>query len=120
MNARTKNICILLVLSLFLLMISLMPVTCLIYQVTGIYCPSCGMTRAFYSILHFQFIDAFNYNILSIPLFVFIIVSVFSLLYEIFKNKFTYISNLLNILSKKPVIFIILFLLLISFILNNI
>ena len=38
------------------------PLPCLIYLVTGFYCPGCGAGRACYSILHFRFVDAFCYN----------------------------------------------------------
>ena len=49
-------------LTLFLLVIKFIPVTCIFNQVTGIYCPACGMTRAFLSILHFDFKAAYQYN----------------------------------------------------------
>ena len=35
---------------------------CLYKNVTGNNCPTCGVTRAFSSIMHFKFIDAFNFN----------------------------------------------------------
>lgn len=38
---------------------------CLFYNYTGIPCPSCGMTRAFKSLLYFDFLKAFWYH----PLF---------------------------------------------------
>lgn len=34
---------------------------------TGIYCPGCGSQRAFHSLLHLQFKDSLNYNLLLIP-----------------------------------------------------
>jgi len=120
MNNRMKNICILVILTIFLLMIEFIPVTCIFKQVTGISCPACGMTRAFHSILKLDFLGAFQYNILSIPLFVFIIFSFTILVYEIFANQFQYIPKLLKLLSNRFVICIISLLLLISFILNNI
>lgn len=119
MSNRMKNICILAILIIFLLIVATMPVTCLFKQVTGIYCPTCGMTRAFISIIFFNFKKAFLYNILSIPLFLFIVISSFMLIYEIIKNKFNYITRLLKILSNKYVIIVLLFLLIISFIINN-
>lgn len=42
--------------------------TCLIKLITGFPCPACGITRAYLSLLHLKFIDAWNYN----PLFWFI------------------------------------------------
>lgn len=119
MNNRMKNIYILIILIMFLLIVEIVPVTCLFKQVTGIYCPTCGMTRAFHSIIFLDFIKAFSYNILSTPLFLFIVISSFILVYEIITNKFNYIPRLLKILSNKYVIFVILFLLIISFIINN-
>lgn len=35
---------------------------CLFKQITGNPCWNCGMTRAFLSILHFEFNNAINYN----------------------------------------------------------
>ena len=119
MNNRSKNIFILIILILFLLMIKLIPVTCLFWQVTGIYCPSCGMTRAFNSVMSFNLIEAFQYNILSIPLFLFIIITIIILLYEIFFNKWIYIPFILKKMSNKHVIIVILFSLLLSMIINN-
>lgn len=116
MKNRTKNILILLVLILFLLFILNVPVTCIFKSVTGISCPSCGMTRAFFAILQFNFIDAFFLNILSIPLFLFIVISVIIMIIEIFRNKFEYVPKLLNFLSNYWYVFIIL--LILSFIWN--
>ena len=49
---RIKNFIILVILIIFLYTISILPVTCFFKSVTGIYCPACGMTRAFRSILN--------------------------------------------------------------------
>ena len=38
------------------------PLPCVFYSVTGLYCPGCGAGRACYSILHGQFLNAFCYN----------------------------------------------------------
>lgn len=120
MKNRIKNICILTILTLFLLVIKFIPVTCIFNQVTGIYCPACGMTRAFHSILNINFINAFYYNILSIPLFIFIVSSFIILIYETLVGKFEYVPKLLKLLSNKLVVIIIFILIFISFILNNI
>lgn len=37
-------------------------IPCPIYTLTGWYCTGCGTTRALYSILHLDFIQAFHYN----------------------------------------------------------
>ena len=119
-NNRMKNSCILAILLIFLLIIDLIPVTCFFKQVTGISCPSCGMTRAFHSIISFDLISAIKYNILSIPLFIFIMISISIFVYEIITNQFQYIPKLLKVLSKRPIIFFILFFFAISFLINNI
>ena len=120
MKNRIKNICILTILTSFLLVIELVPVTCIFKQVTGIYCPACGMTRAFHSILNLNFRDAFSYNILSIPLFIFIVSSFLILIYETLIGKFEYVPKLLKLLSNKLILIIIFISIFISFIINNI
>ncbi len=120
MKNRIKNICILTILTLFLLVIEFVPVTCIFKQVTGIYCPACGMTRAFHSILNFNFRDAFCYNILSIPLFIFIVSSFIILIYEALVGKFEYVPKLLKFLSNKLILIIIFISIFISFVINNI
>ena len=118
MSNRLKNILIISILILFLLFILIVPVACIFKTATGISCSSCGMTRAFYSIFKFNFIDAFYLNILSIPLFIFIFLSLVIMIIEIFQNKFEYIPKLLNFFKKYW--YIIIILLIISFIWNNI
>ena len=118
MSNRLKNILIISILILFLLFILIVQVACIFKTATGISCPSCGMTRAFYSIFKFNFIDAFYLNILSIPLFIFIVLSLVIMIIEIFQNKFEYIPKLLNFFKKYW--YIIIILLIISFIWNNI
>ncbi len=115
--SRIKNGIILLILISFLSFVAIVPVTCIIKTVTGIYCPACGMTRSFEAILHFHFIDAIWYNILGIPLFVFIIFSLIMVGKDFLQNKFSYISNVLSFFSRHY-IFIIL-LLIVSLVFNN-
>ena len=38
------------------------PLVCVFYETTGLYCPGCGAGRACYSILHGRFLEAFCYN----------------------------------------------------------
>ena len=39
-------------------------IPCLLHFFTGLYCPGCGMFRAFVSLLHLQIYQAFRYNAL--------------------------------------------------------
>lgn len=50
--------------------------TCFVKLITGFPCPFCGMTRACLSLIHFKFLDAWNYHPLFwliIPVLFFII-----------------------------------------------
>lgn len=114
---RLKNGLILIVLISFLCFISIMPVTCVFQAVTGIFCPACGMTRAFLAILNFNFLEACYQNLLSIPLFIFLVFSVFMLVKDFIQNRFSYIHHVLCFLEQHPII--ILALLIISFVFNN-
>ncbi len=38
---------------------------CLFYKLTSLYCPGCGITRAWYALLHFEFKEAFSQNALA-------------------------------------------------------
>lgn len=37
-------------------------IPCLFHQITGLYCPGCGITRMMMALLHFQFKEAFRNN----------------------------------------------------------
>lgn len=60
---------------------------CLIKQVTGYPCPSCGFTRSFYSLINFKFLMSFKYHPLPI------LASLFILSF--------WIHNLLNVFFRK-------------------
>ncbi len=63
---------------------------CMIYNVTGLECPTCGVTRAFSSIMHFQFINAFKLNPIFTLMICPICVSVF------FQDIFIIVSNFIK------------------------
>lgn len=50
-----------------------LPPLCLTKSLFNTDCPGCGMTRSFVKIASFNFVDAFNFNRASIPLFIYFI-----------------------------------------------
>lgn len=91
-------------------------VPCLFKLLFKIPCPGCGMTRAFFEIFKFNFSKAFYYNILSIPLFIFIIYCIILIIYDILYNKNIFFLKLDKLFSKYYLL--IIFLLIISEVIN--
>ncbi len=55
-------------------------IPCIFHALTGLYCPGCGITRMFFSILEFDFYQAFRYNPLVFILLIgFIICKLFKI-----------------------------------------
>ncbi len=46
---------------------------CLFHKITGFYCPGCGISRSILALLHFQFYQAFRYNMLGFLFFPFLL-----------------------------------------------
>lgn len=92
--------------------------TCVFKDLFGICCPGCGLTRSFRAILQLDFYNAFDYNILGIPLFIFGIITCISLIIDIIRNNNRTVNYILNFLGKYYVIIIIL--VIITMIINNI
>jgi hypothetical protein len=85
----------------------------------GVSCFGCGLTRGFVAILHLDFKAAFEYNVLSIPLFLGISAyCIFCFLDIIFDKE--YILKIENQLSKKYMFVIYIVILVTSSILNNV
>ena len=70
-------------------------------------CPGCGLTRALKEILKLHFIEAFNYNILSIPIFILLIIINITMIIDIIKNTKITNKTISNIV-KHPIILIVL------------
>lgn len=91
---------------------------CPLYNIFGKKCPGCGMTRAFISILRFDFISALHYNLLSIPLFIGIVTyCLFLLIDAIFDKNFVLYTE--KILSKRYMYIIYFAALILSTAINN-
>ena len=87
---RLKSGLILIVLISFLAFVAIMPVSCVFHTITGIYCPACGITRAFNELFSLHFQKAYEYNpriIIVAPLMLFIWIS--TLIREIKLRKST-------------------------------
>lgn len=92
---------------------------CPIKNFFGVSCFGCGMTRGFISILNFDFKTAFEYNVLSIPLFFGIAIYVLLSLIDIIFDK-NYIYIIETQLAKKYMYLIYTIILIIATVLNNI
>lgn len=117
---RLKNLLILFSIIIFvsIAISSKIKLVCVFKKYLNINCPGCGLTRAFKSILSFDFITATKYNVLSIPLFICMIIFIFSIIKDIALNKETTIVFLNNIFKRHCVILLII--IFITMIINNI
>lgn len=61
-------------------------IPCLFHLFTGYYCPGCGITRCLLALIHLEFREAIQYNILVVILLPFL------LSYEIYKI-YLYVAN---------------------------
>ena len=62
--------------------------TCLFFNLFKIPCPGCGLTRASILILQLKIVESFKYNIIAIPVLLFIIFLILGNLYDyIYKVK---------------------------------
>lgn len=89
---------------------------CLIYNLFGIPCPGCGLTRAMINLLHGNILTSLQYNIIALPLLIgYILYSIWYII-DIIKNK----NTLINFIEKNKKLIILLSLIIfsISFIKN--
>ncbi|MGN0992472.1 MAG: DUF2752 domain-containing protein [Bacilli bacterium] len=98
-----------------ILVVFVFDINCLFKTIFNIPCPGCGLTRGFRALFKGNLIEAFNYNILTIPIFLFLIISAFLIIFDIIK-KTNFLEKYLSLFTKHY--FIIIFLITISFIVN--
>ena len=63
-----------LIICIFIFLINNIKIPCVVNSIFGIYCPGCGITRMFISIVKLDFYQAFRYNpmvFLLLPFFIF-------------------------------------------------
>lgn len=109
MNNRLKKILILVLCLILgiLMLFDFISIPCLFKTIFKIPCPGCGMTRAFKCIIDLDFIEAFNFNILSIPLFIFLIFMFVAIIIDIIKDSKILENKIIKILDKYWIIAII-------------
>jgi len=90
---------------------------CFFRKFFNLRCPGCGLTRAFLAIFNLDFITAFKYNIISIPLFIIIVVINILLLNDIIFNKNRIYNFIERILKHYRLILV---LIIVTTIINNI
>lgn len=111
MKKNYSLICLLCILTLFFIFfIFNFHANCLFLKYLHIYCPGCGLTRSFKAILQLNLKSAVQYNILGIPLFVFMIYSMIRLSIDSIRNKHQYFHELNYFLSKYYIIILIIIL----------
>ncbi len=93
-------------------------VLCPIRLIFGVPCIGCGLTRGFVSILKFDFKAAFQYNILSIPLFAGIFGYSVACVVDIIFNK-NYVSAIEYGLSRWYMYVLYIFIISASYIINT-
>jgi len=64
------------------------PVVCLLRGLVGIPCPSCGLTRAFCALSHFELREALRYHALSPIVFGAVVATPFVAAYEVATGRF--------------------------------
>ena len=90
-NIIKKNFVVFLVIFTFLYLI-IAPilniyVPCVFNEITGLYCPGCGVTRMLKSMLHLEFYQAFRYNPLLFIFSPFILFMIINYIYCYYKKK---------------------------------
>ena len=113
---RIKNGLILLGIGISGFLMLQFSIPCLFKTITSYPCPACGMTRAFISILNGNILESFSYNILGVPLFVFFLFAIGSLLYGIFTNQDFFYQKMLLWFTKNFRIILLFFI--VSWIVN--
>ena len=103
MKKRIINLIILLsdTLFIFIIVTGKVNVECLFKKIFHISCPGCGLTRSFRSILNLDFINAFKYNILGIPLFILCIIYIIILYF--LKNTYLFLFYFYSLFSSNIV-----------------
>ncbi len=104
-----------LIISLFFLIIIKFKlfIPCIFHEITGLYCPGCGITRFFLSLLNLEIMQAFRYNMLIFFLLPFFI-------YYVIKAYYCWLFNMETVIYSKQFYNIVLIITILFGILRNI
>ena len=91
----------------FLLIKSNIKLHCLSKLLFKTPCPGCGLTRGFRELLKLNIIKAINYNILVIPIIIFLIILNILIVIDLIKNT-NKVELFINKIIKYPIIIILL------------
>lgn len=72
-------------------------IPCIFNEITGLYCPGCGVTRMIKSLLVLDFYQAFRYNPLLFIFSPFAFILILDYIYCTFKNKYSIYKKIPNI-----------------------
>lgn len=98
-----------------ILVVFVFDVNCLFKSIFSIPCPGCGLTRGFRSLFEGDIFEAINYNILTIPIFLFLVGLVILFFIDIFK-KTVYMERYLSFFGRHYLILI--FMVFVSWVVN--
>jgi len=98
-----------------ILVVFVFDINCLFKTILSIPCPGCGLTRAFRELFQGHILNALNYNILSIPIFIFLSVYTIIIFVDLITKK-NYLNKYLLFFKRHYILLIIL--VIISFIIN--
>ena len=99
------------------MLVVILKIPCIFNKITGLFCPGCGITRMFISIIKLEFYQAFRYNSL---IFIYLVFIVLSIIYIIFYKLFNKKNKIKNILKFNKFIYTILIITIIFGIIRNI
>jgi hypothetical protein len=77
---------------------------CLFHQVTGLYCPGCGVQRSFHALLHGHLLQAMDHNLLFILLLPMIIFFISNFLWN---KKYSSTSFIYKPVFSTTIVFIV-------------
>lgn len=120
MTKNNKRLIIFFIFLAFFFVLILLKVempTCPLKKIFNISCPSCGLTRSIRAIFTLDFKKNIYYNILGIPFLLTFLIIYLLIIHDLIKKE-NYLSSFCSYLIKHYKI--IIFLLILSFILNNI